>query len=242
MNASVRDNIVFGKPFDQQRYDQVVHAAGLLPDLEILAAGDQTEIGERGINLSGGQKQRISLARAAYLDADIYLLDDPLSAIDAHMDQHLWRFLIGPEGLLKEKTRVLVTHGIQHLDQVDQILMIKNGRVAANGDFKHLMKAKSAFYQLINDYSAHNSTMKTKRTKSSTIAAIVAAAASSTASSTVPSDEEGETDTIVGWSDKDKKMGGNEAEEESAGELIEDEQVQDGVVDMVTFIHYVRAM
>ncbi|KAG0310531.1 hypothetical protein BG000_007016, partial [Podila horticola] len=150
VNASVRDNITFGKVFDKERYDHILFASGLLPDLAILAAGDQTEIGERGINLSGGQKQRLSLARAAYQDADIYLLDDPLSAVDAHVDQHLWTHLIGPEGLLKNKTRVLVTHGINHLEQVDHILVIKDGQVSEKGHYKTLMKAKQGFYQLIN--------------------------------------------------------------------------------------------
>ncbi|KAG0272793.1 hypothetical protein BGZ97_010884, partial [Linnemannia gamsii] len=107
LNATLKDNITFGLDFDQEKYDRIVTASGLLPDIEMLPAGDLTEIGERGINLSGGQKQRVSLARAAYQDADVYLLDDPLSAVDAHVDQHLWENLIGPDGLLKDKTRLL---------------------------------------------------------------------------------------------------------------------------------------
>ncbi|KAF9992335.1 Multidrug resistance-associated protein 1, partial [Entomortierella chlamydospora] len=153
INATVRDNILFGKPFDQIKYDQIIHAAGLRPDFEMLAAGDQTEIGERGINLSGGQKQRVSLARAAYQDADIYLLDDPLSAVDAHVDQHLWQNLIGPDGLLKDKTRLLVTHGIHHLEHVDQIVVLKEGTISEEGDYQRLMKARGAFYQLIKEFS-----------------------------------------------------------------------------------------
>ncbi|KAF9376144.1 hypothetical protein BGX21_003578, partial [Mortierella sp. AD011] len=153
INATVRDNILFGKPFDQIKYDQIIHAAGLRPDFEMLAAGDQTEIGERGINLSGGQKQRVSLARAAYQDADIYLLDDPLSAVDAHVDQHLWQNLIGPDGLLNDKTRLLVTHGIHHLEYVDQIVVLKEGTISEEGDYQRLMKARGAFYQLIKEFS-----------------------------------------------------------------------------------------
>ncbi|KAG0331518.1 hypothetical protein BG000_010823 [Podila horticola] len=102
-NASLKENILFGKALDQERYDHIIAAAGLIPDFKMLPAGDLTEIGERGIKISGGQKQRVSLARAAYQDADIYLLDDPLSAVDAHVDQHLWQNLIGPKGLLKDK-------------------------------------------------------------------------------------------------------------------------------------------
>ncbi|KAG0046312.1 Multidrug resistance-associated protein 1 [Gryganskiella cystojenkinii] len=153
LNASLKNNILLGKPFEQDRYDRVVYACGLLPDIEMLPAADLTEIGERGINLSGGQKQRVSLARAAYQDADIYLLDDPLSAVDAHVDQHLWKHLIGPEGLLKDKTRLLVTHGIHHLDAVDSIVVVKDGMITETGEYKDLMHARKAFYQLITDYS-----------------------------------------------------------------------------------------
>jgi len=107
----------------------------------MLPAGDLTEIGERGINLSGGQKQRVSLARAAYSNADIYLLDDPLSAVDAHVDRHLWIHLIGPKGLLGRKARLLITHGIHHLQDMDQILLLRNGQVAESGHYEELMKA-----------------------------------------------------------------------------------------------------
>ncbi|KAH1017925.1 hypothetical protein HUJ05_008511 [Dendroctonus ponderosae] len=94
-NATVRDNITFGKPFDKIKYDKVIEACALKPDFKMLDYGDQTEIGEKGINLSGGQKQRISLARAVYADADVYLLDDPLSAVDSHVGKHIFDQLIG---------------------------------------------------------------------------------------------------------------------------------------------------
>ncbi|KAF9295164.1 hypothetical protein BGZ88_002674 [Linnemannia elongata] len=142
-NGTIMDNILFGLPLDQERYDSVIQASCLQQDLEMLAAGDQTEIGERGINLSGGQKQRVSLARAAYQDADIYLLDDPLSAVDAHVDQHLWQNLIGPDGLLKDKTRILVTHGVHHLGRVDQIVIIKEGCIFGAGTYEQLLSAGS---------------------------------------------------------------------------------------------------
>ncbi|CAO3565923.1 unnamed protein product [Mortierella alpina] len=157
LNATLRDNILFGKSFDQERYRHVLDVCGLEPDLAMLPAGDQTEIGERGINLSGGQKQRVSLARATYQDADIYLLDDPLSAVDAHVDQHLWNNLIGPQGLLKDKTRILVTHGIHHLDQVDQILVMRGGEIVETGHYEELMAAQQSFHELIKEYSAKHS-------------------------------------------------------------------------------------
>ncbi|KAG0251810.1 hypothetical protein BG011_007364 [Mortierella polycephala] len=153
VNATMKDNILFGKLFDQEKYDRITFASGLTQDIEMLPAGDMTEIGERGINLSGGQKQRVSLARAAYQDADIYLLDDPLSAVDAHVDQHLWQNLIGPDGLLKGKARILVTHGIHHLENMDQIVVVKDGMILETGEYRSLMKAQSAFCQLITEYS-----------------------------------------------------------------------------------------
>lgn len=160
LNATLKDNITFGNAFDQARYDRILMACGLLPDIAILPAGDQTEIGERGINLSGGQKQRVALARAAYDNADVYLLDDPLSAVDAHVDQHLWQNLIGPAGLLKDKTRILVTHAIHHLEDTDQIVVLKDGKIVENGRYNTLMEAKASLYQLITDYTANQGKKK----------------------------------------------------------------------------------
>ncbi|KAF9932494.1 hypothetical protein FBU30_008067 [Linnemannia zychae] len=163
LHSTVKDNILFGMPFDQKRYDAVIHACCLQQDLDMLPAGDQTEIGERGINLSGGQKQRVSLARAAYQDADIYLLDDPLSAVDAHVDQHLWHHLIGPDGLLRDKARLLVTHGLHHLSKVDQVLVMKEGSISEMGHFDELLAAKKGLYQLSLEFSiASNKQHKAK--------------------------------------------------------------------------------
>ena len=95
MNDTLRENICFGKPLDAAWYNRVVHACALLPDLKILPGGDMTQIGEKGVNLSGGQKARISLARACYAQASVVLLDDPLSAVDAHVGKHLFRHVLG---------------------------------------------------------------------------------------------------------------------------------------------------
>lgn len=89
-NISLRDNILFTKPYAPKKYRKVIEASALGPDLKTLAGGDRTEIGEKGINLSGGQKQRVSIARACYAEADVYLFDDPLSAVDAHVGSHLF--------------------------------------------------------------------------------------------------------------------------------------------------------
>ncbi|KAF9142619.1 hypothetical protein BGX30_002598, partial [Mortierella sp. GBA39] len=229
-NATVRDNILFGKPFDQDLYDRTVTASGLRPDLEMLPAGDQTEIGERGINLSGGQKQRVSLARAAYQDADVYLLDDPLSAVDAHVDQHLWLHLLGPQGLLKDKTRVLLTHGIHHLENVDQIVVLKDGAVSEMGGYQQLMDSRGAFYQLIKDFSVAKKSKKTTKHHQRDSTAVEAVAEEG--------DIDSERNTIVEEEDDDKKGGDGE----KSGELVADETMEDGRVGWDIAAAYVRAV
>lgn len=153
MNATVRDNITFGLRWDPVFYEQVLEACSLRPDLNILTNGDLTEIGERGINLSGGQKARVSLARALYARADIYLLDDPLSAVDAHVGRHLFDHVLGPQGLLKNKARLLVTHAIAYLSKVDQIVMMQDGKIKLQGTYATLISDKSNdLYKLMNDF------------------------------------------------------------------------------------------
>ncbi|KGL76195.1 Canalicular multispecific organic anion transporter 1, partial [Tinamus guttatus] len=153
-NATLKDNILFGSELDEARYQQVIKACALLPDLELLPAGDQTEIGEKGINLSGGQKQRVSLARAVYSNADVYVLDDPLSAVDAHVGKYLFEHVLGPKGLLRKKTRILVTHGISFLPQVDSIVVLVAGAVSEHGSYSTLLANRGAFAQFLNSYGA----------------------------------------------------------------------------------------
>uniref|UniRef100_A0A8C4I473 ATP-binding cassette, sub-family C (CFTR/MRP), member 3 n=1 Tax=Dicentrarchus labrax TaxID=13489 RepID=A0A8C4I473_DICLA len=152
-NATLRDNILFGKPYNEQKYRCVLEACALTPDLEVLPGGDMTEIGEKGINLSGGQRQRVSLARALYSDTDVYLLDDPLSAVDAHVAKHIFDNLIGPEGALKGKTRILVTHGISFLPQVDNIMVMVDGRVSEMGSYQELLNQNGAFAEFLRNYA-----------------------------------------------------------------------------------------
>ncbi|KAG0371433.1 hypothetical protein BGX24_001677 [Mortierella sp. AD032] len=217
VNMTLRDNIIFGLEFDQEKYDRIVAASGLLPDIEMLPAGDQTEIGERGINFSGGQKQRVSLARATYQDADVYLLDDPLSAVDAHVDQHLWENLIGPNGLLKDKTRVLVTHGIHHLEHFDQIVVVKDGQITDDGHYDDLMDFKGTFYQLIDEYSINARKDRQKKNKS--------------AKSDDRIEVEGES---VEGKEEDKSLEGEHEEEKSeAGTQKGDENAVVKIADMV---------
>ncbi|XP_059141154.1 multidrug resistance-associated protein 1-like [Physella acuta] len=151
-NDTLRNNILFGRPLDQSFYDQCLDACALRPDLNILPAGDLTEIGERGINLSGGQKQRVALARAVYSQSDIYLLDDPLSAVDSHVGQHIFDQVISEAGLLKRKARILVTHGIQFLPRTDHIIVMTGGQISEAGHYKDLMTHNGPFAKLITAY------------------------------------------------------------------------------------------
>ncbi|XP_048752639.2 ATP-binding cassette sub-family C member 3-like isoform X2 [Ostrea edulis] len=151
-NATIQENILFGNKMDDKRYREVLEACALIQDLDILPAGDQTEIGEKGINLSGGQKQRVSLARAVYNDTDVYLLDDPLSAVDSHVGSHIFDEVIGPSGLLKHKTCILVTHGIQWLPKVDNIIVIVNGKISESGTYDELLNHAGPFAEFLETY------------------------------------------------------------------------------------------
>uniref|UniRef100_A0A069DZT4 ABC-type glutathione-S-conjugate transporter n=1 Tax=Panstrongylus megistus TaxID=65343 RepID=A0A069DZT4_9HEMI len=151
-NCTLQDNILFGKPLDGKQYQKIVEACALKPDLEMLPGGDQTEIGEKGINLSGGQKQRVSLARAVYYNSDVYFLDDPLSAVDSHVGKHIFENVIGPKGILRRKTRLLVTHSITYLPDVDLIVVLKDGEISEMGTYKELLDKKGAFSEFLTNH------------------------------------------------------------------------------------------
>ncbi|KAM3842218.1 ATP-binding cassette sub-family C member 3-like, partial [Diretmus argenteus] len=164
-NATLRDNILFGNSYNEQKYRCVLEACALTPDLEVLPGGDLTEIGEKGINLSGGQRQRVSLARALYSEADVYLLDDPLSAVDAHVAKHIFDNLIGPEGALQGKTRILVTHGISFLPQVNNIMVMVDGRVSEMGSYQELLDQNGAFAEFLRNYTLEDITEEDEATE-----------------------------------------------------------------------------
>ncbi|CAG5933599.1 unnamed protein product, partial [Menidia menidia] len=147
--GTIRSNILFGKEMDHQKYENVIIACALKRDLELLPDGDQTLIGDRGATLSGGQKARVNLARAVYQDADIYLLDDPLSAVDAEVGRHLFERCIC--GLLKNKPRILVTHQLQYLKAADQILVLKEGHMVAKGKYMELQSSGLDFTSMLKD-------------------------------------------------------------------------------------------
>ncbi|XP_040293715.1 ATP-binding cassette sub-family C member 9 isoform X8 [Bufo bufo] len=147
LNATVEENITFGSPFIKQRYKAVTEACCLQPDIDLLPFGDQTEIGERGINLSGGQRQRICVARALYQNTSIVFLDDPFSALDIHLSDHLMQ-----EGILKflqedKRTVVLVTHKLQYLTNADWIIAMKDGFVLREGTLKDIQNNDNELYE-----------------------------------------------------------------------------------------------
>jgi ABC-type multidrug transport system ATPase subunit len=143
----VQENILFGKEMDKAWYNKVVDACALRPDFDMLPSGDQTEIGERGITVSGGQKQRLNIARAIYFDADLILMDDPLSAVDAHVGRHIFDNAI--MGLLKGKARILATHQLWVLNRCDRIIWLEDGKIQAIDTFPNLMKEHAGFQLLM---------------------------------------------------------------------------------------------
>uniref|UniRef100_A0A8C9AJL8 ATP-binding cassette sub-family C member 5 n=1 Tax=Prolemur simus TaxID=1328070 RepID=A0A8C9AJL8_PROSS len=149
LNATLRDNILFGKEFDEERYNAVLNSCCLRPDLAILPNSDLTEIGERGANLSGGQRQRISLARALYSDRSIYILDDPLSALDAHVGNHIFNSAIRKH--LKSKTVLFVTHQLQYLVDCDEVIFMKEGCITERGTHEELMNLNGDYATIFNN-------------------------------------------------------------------------------------------
>ncbi|KAK6917096.1 ABC transporter-like, ATP-binding domain [Dillenia turbinata] len=148
-NATVRENILFGSAFDSTRYWKAIDVTALQHDLDLLPGHDLTEIGERGVNISGGQKQRVSMARAVYSNADVYIFDDPLSALDAHVGRQVFNKCIKEE--LKGKTRVLVTNQLHFLPQVDRIILVSDGTIKEDGTFEDLSANGPLFQKLMEN-------------------------------------------------------------------------------------------
>jgi ATP-binding cassette, subfamily C (CFTR/MRP), member 4 len=154
--GSIKSNVLFTEDYDEKRYNEVISVCGLKKDLEIFEHGDETLVGEKGISLSGGQKARINLARAVYKEADIYLLDDPLSAVDSHVGKNIFRDCI--EKFLKNKTVLLVTHQIQHLNKLENIVVIENGKIAARGSFEDIKKLELPILVPLENSQQHEKT------------------------------------------------------------------------------------
>ncbi|XP_042361797.1 multidrug resistance-associated protein 1 isoform X2 [Plectropomus leopardus] len=233
-NSTLRDNIIFGQERREAWYQRVVEACALQPDLEILPAGDETEIGEKGVNLSGGQKQRVSLARAVYCDRVVYLLDDPLSAVDAQVGKHIFDHVIGPQGLLKDKTRVLVTHGLSYLPQTDLILVMVEGEISEMGSYQQLMAKEGAFAEFQRTYTAvdhtdNNESMPKTGTKG-------------TENSIAPAPAGSPGDSIVSEKGEEDKVLSKKTKPPEVGKLTEADKASTGRVKLSVFWAYMKAI
>lgn len=213
LNGTLRENICFGLPYNAEKYNKVLRACCLNADIEILPAGDMTEIGEKGINLSGGQKQRVSLARLAYSGAEILLLDDVLSAVDSHVARNIFDRLVGPNGILAGKTRVLCTHAYNFLSQMDHIVVIEDGKISEEGNYSQLINSGGKFaHHLIN--------------------------LEQTSSIGNGNDGEGDHKKVQASPSKFESKPG----EKEVGKLIEEEHLETGDVKLSVFRAYVKAM
>uniref|UniRef100_T1JBD6 ABC-type glutathione-S-conjugate transporter n=1 Tax=Strigamia maritima TaxID=126957 RepID=T1JBD6_STRMM len=256
-NASLRNNILFGKPYNHQKYQKIINACALVQDFEILPAGDETEIGEKGINLSGGQKQRVSLARAVYNDADIYLLDDPLSAVDAHVGKHIFEHVIGPDGLLNEKTRVFVTHGIAYLPYVTSIMVLGEGNVLEIGSYQTLLKKGGGFSEFLMTYLKNEDDLdevemaelleRQEELLSEIEDEDVKRRVSQRITRAMSSDDEAHSTTEESKLRKRQLSRQQSVKTEAKllqplGKLTQEEQMEVGKVDMNVYIHYIKSI
>ncbi|KAL8107245.1 ABC transporter C family member 3-like isoform X2 [Apium graveolens] len=224
-SGTIVDNILFGKEMDRVWYEKVLEACCLKPDLEILSFGDQTVIGERGINLSGGQKQRIQIARALYQDADIYLFDDPFSAVDAHTGSKLFKECL--LGLLESKTVIYVTHQVEFLPAADLILVMKDGRITQSGKYVKLLDSGNDFIELVGAHktalSALDSVDAGPASKSSYLGENSSTGSFEASEQTVDVQSAEPPDEIVG----------------SKGQLVNEEEREKGRVGFLVYWKYV---
>uniref|UniRef100_A0A8R7UAP3 ABC transporter C family member 13 n=2 Tax=Triticum urartu TaxID=4572 RepID=A0A8R7UAP3_TRIUA len=219
-SGKIQDNILFGKEMDSEKYDSVLEWCSLKKDLEILPFGDKTVIGERGINLSGGQKQRIQIARALYQDADIYLFDDPFSAVDAHTGSHLFKECL--LGALASKTVVYVTHQIEFLPAADLILVMKGGRIAQAGKYNDILGSEEELMELVG---AHQHALTALDVID------VANGGSEKLSSSL-------SRSLSSAEEKDKQNGKEDGDKVQSGQLVQEEEREKGRVGFWVYWKY----
>uniref|UniRef100_A0A0E0PDB5 ABC transporter C family member 13 n=1 Tax=Oryza rufipogon TaxID=4529 RepID=A0A0E0PDB5_ORYRU len=233
LSGNIRDNILFGNPYDKEKYDKIIQACALTKDLELFANGDLTEIGERGINMSGGQKQRIQIARSVYEDADIYLFDDPFSAVDAHTGSQLFKDCL--MGILKDKTILYVTHQVEFLPTADLIL---DGNIVQKGKFDELLQQNIGFEAIVG---AHSQALES----------VINAESSSRVTSTENSkpadtddefEAENETDDQIQGITKQESAHDVSQDINEKGRLTQDEEREKGGIGKKVYWAYLRAV
>ncbi|OQR85424.1 ATP-binding Cassette (ABC) Superfamily [Achlya hypogyna] len=217
-NATLRDNITFGLPFEHAKYQEAIRVSSLAADLKILPGGDLTEIGEKGINLSGGQRTRVAIARAVYQDADIYLLDDPLAAVDSHVGSDIFKQCI--KSALKGKLVVLVTNGLHFLKDCDTVIVLQDGAVAEAGTLAELSATDGGVLATLLESVQEAPAEETYDAPEATEEAAVTEEAPRRRASTARSDTDGD---------------------EKAGALILDEDRATGDVPWATYKVWIRA-
>ncbi|XP_065898603.1 multidrug resistance-associated protein 1-like isoform X2 [Dysidea avara] len=241
-NATVQDNILFGKPHNAVLYDSVIDCCALGPDLEILPGRDLAEIGEKGINLSGGQKQRVSMARAIYQEADVFYFDDPLSAVDSHVGKHIFDQVIGPQGLLKGKTRVFVTHGLSYLPQCDVIVTIENGRISEMGAYAELIDNNGAFAEFVRAYAS----MEVEEEEAEAKTCVGSIEDLLEAQASAENLLEGEPSTVDTaklniQSDQPKSLEDNQGDVKKTSQLVQEEKAESGNVKLSVMWEYIKS-
>ncbi|KAI3867925.1 hypothetical protein MKW92_035571 [Papaver armeniacum] len=220
-SGTIEENILFGKEMDREKYVRVLAACSLEKDLGVLPFGDQTVIGERGTNLSGGQKQRIQIARALYQDAEIYLFDDPFSALDAHTGTHLYKCLLK---FLKSKTVIYTTNQVEFLPSADLILVLKEGKITQSGTYNEILTSGTDFMELVG---AHKKALLGHKKSASETGAL--------SSDIIISNFDDETGIVEDSSMHENVLHDNQAQ------LIQEEYRQKGRVSVEVYWKYITA-
>ncbi|CAJ2659690.1 unnamed protein product [Trifolium pratense] len=227
-SGMIEENILFGREMDREKYERVLEACSLKKDLEVLPFGDQTIIGEKGINLSGGQKQRVQIARALYQDADIYLLDDPFSAVDAHTGSHLFKECL--LDLLKTKTVIYITHQVEFLPDADLILVMKDGRITQSGKYNDILTSGTDFMELVSAHRAALSSVKSLERRNTFKESSITGEDTG-----LLSDFELEQE-VENIDDRNDKL---DDTVEVKGQLVQDEEREKGIIGLKVFWTYI---
>ncbi|TVU00027.1 hypothetical protein EJB05_54570 [Eragrostis curvula] len=235
LSGNIKDNILFGNPYDKEKYERIIQACALNKDLDLFANGDLTEIGERGINMSGGQKQMIQIARSMYEDADIYLFDDPFSAVDAQTGSHIFKNSI--MGILRDKTVLYVTHQVEFLSAADLILVMHDGKIAQKGKFDDLLQLNIGFEVIVG---AHSQALESVMNAEST--SRISVDSQKSADGEDESDTESTMDDPLQGTTKEEPAHDVTQDINEKGRLTQDEEREKGGIGKKVYWTYLKAV